>query len=555
MTWRRLVTSAYLSYQNGILNVEPVLLLITISTGLYATSQPLFTYWARCVELAASMYPEEANISSLCAMIAGDNETALQDLVEKDISATKIWLQIASSVPTFLIAPIIGTWSDKTGRKLPLLFAMSGFILYSFFNLLATLTYETSNIYFWFFLAEISIGFCGGATTLFTTMLAIVTDDCRNQLNPGSTMVPLRIGVASSIQSLGSLLGTLAVSLLAIPAYISVTGHAQSYVNCAVIQFTAVLIAFVYTIFYVKETHHPQLDPYTTAARFGGYLVRADSETSEVQPETGCIAKAKGYFNALMEVLLERRPGWTRLCLNLSIFFVFVEFLAMDAGLLFLLVKRQPFAWTDKKFSEFSVWRGLFFSLGMVLGPLMLSKMNVLGKDSLLIIIGSLFSAISFLILAFATTTQQIFATAFLAIFVGVISPGFRSFLPRMVPKEQTARLLTLISIVLAICPIISSLIFNNLFNWSIDWWPGFSFLICGCCQLFSAAGQGFIHRLMKPQWKLDKELRDHRKRLGLEPEGPAERLAHPVDPEERSVSNTAVGSDVNEELAQSLNA
>ncbi|CAJ0961846.1 unnamed protein product, partial [Mesorhabditis belari] len=540
-------------YCCGVINVEPVLLLITISTGLFATSQQLFTYWARCVELAGEMYPDETNVSSRCALIAADNDTRLQDLVEKDISNARIWLQVAGSLPTILIAPLVGTWSDRSGRKLPLIFSMAGFIFYSIFYLIATLMYERTNIYYWFYASEIVMGFCGGASSLFATMLAIVTDDCRHQLNPGSTMVPLRIGVASAIQSFGGLIGTFVVSLLAVPAIKSIEQHAQSYTHCAFIQCIFMVAALIYTILYVKETHHPQNEPYTTAARFGGYVVRSESETSsEAANRNGGCGKAKGLIDSLIEVMCEPRPGWTRFCLNLSIFFIFVEFLALDAGLLFLLVKRHPFYWTDTQFSIYNVVKGFFFSFGMILGPLLLVKANILGKDSLLIITGSVFSAISFLMLSVATTSNEIYATAFMALFVGVIAPGFRSFLPRMVPKEQTARLLTLIGIVLAFCPIVSALIFNNIFNATIDWWPGFAFLVAGAVQSIAAIGQGVIHHLMKPQWKLDRELREHRRRLGLEEnfDEQQQEIVHVQQPgsEERSVSNTAVGSDFQDE-------
>ena len=74
-------------------------------------------------------------------------------------------------MPSLLVAPLIGSWSDKygeehivtricklLGRKTPLIFTMVGYVLYTIFQLIATVTYEKVTIYQWYFLAELSMG-------------------------------------------------------------------------------------------------------------------------------------------------------------------------------------------------------------------------------------------------------------------------------------------------------------------------------------------------------------------------------------------------------------
>ncbi|VDK55835.1 unnamed protein product, partial [Cylicostephanus goldi] len=180
----------------------------------------------------------------------------------------------------------------------------------------------------------------------------------------------------------------------------------------------------------------------------------------------------------------------------------------LDASLLFLLVKRHPFSWSDKTFSYFSLARGVLFSAGMILYPLLLTLVHWLGKDSLMILIGISASAASFFVISQANTTLEIFLTSAFGILCGGIPPGYRSFLPRMVPKEQTARLLTVCSIIMAFCPMISTLIFNSIYNATIEWWPGFAFFVGGILQVIVVVGQGGIHILMRPQWLLEKRLK-----------------------------------------------
>ncbi|VDK82272.1 unnamed protein product, partial [Cylicostephanus goldi] len=72
------------------------------------------------------------------------------------------------------MAPLIGTYSDKHGRKAPLLYAMSGFLMYATIQLAAVLTYEYINVYYWLFAAEILTGLTGGMGSMLGTSLAIV---------------------------------------------------------------------------------------------------------------------------------------------------------------------------------------------------------------------------------------------------------------------------------------------------------------------------------------------------------------------------------------------
>ncbi|RCN40639.1 hypothetical protein ANCCAN_13426 [Ancylostoma caninum] len=127
----------------------------------------------------------------------------------------------------------------------------------------------------------------------------------------------------------------------------------------------------------------------------------------------------------------------------MSLFLVMVEFLALDPSLLLLFLKRKPFSWGDKMFSYFSLLRGFLFSLGMVICPLIFALVHCLGRDNLMIIMGIAASAVSFFMIAGAHTTEEIFLTSVFAISCGAIGPGYRTFLPRMVSKDQTARLHT----------------------------------------------------------------------------------------------------------------
>ncbi|EPB73672.1 hypothetical protein ANCCEY_07224 [Ancylostoma ceylanicum] len=448
--------------RGALINVEPVILMVAISLGFLSTSQPLFMYWARCVEIVnITKGYDVKNASAICAHLSNDDDfDNISNIVEKDIASTKIYLQIASSVPTLVMAPVIGTWSDKRGRKIPLLFTIIGFFIYVVTQLLATFTYEY-------------IRFTGGVASLFGTSLTIVTDDCRNKLKPGSSTVPMRIGVAAFVQSFGTLLGTFGTSMLAVQNPHSIHEHRFSYINAALIEVSFCALALMYAIFMVRETHFPLNDVYLynrLDSQQNSHASPSGSADIQVEQPKSLVTRLRENMCAIGEVLMQKRPGWTRCCLIMSLFFVMVEFLA--------------------------------------LGPLMLTLVHWLGKDSLMIIGGIAASAASFFLIAGAHTTEEIFLTTIFAIFCGAIGPGYRSFLPRMVPKEQTARLLTVCSMIMAFCPMMSAAVFNSIFTASMEWWPGFAFFVGGVLQVLVVVGQGGIHILMRPQWLLEKRLK-----------------------------------------------
>uniref|UniRef100_A0A914ZJ79 Proton-coupled folate transporter n=1 Tax=Parascaris univalens TaxID=6257 RepID=A0A914ZJ79_PARUN len=499
-------------------NVEPVIFLFAIAFGLITTVQPLFLYWARCIEIFTHYKNFTAlsvhNVSDLCAHLSYENNTVYEDIVEKDISTTKIFLQIANGVPTLLTVPIIGAWSDGSGgRRRPLLLSLFGLFIYTLLQLGSTLSYKWIGVYHVLYVAEIFIGFTGGIASLFMTSFAIVTDDCRHEMLPGMSSVPLRIGITSALQSVGLVVGNLIASFFAVSPLISVREHENGYIRAVAVEFVLAFIAMFYAFVCVRETHR-NLPPQFRGRESVSHQTICASSLGETPAGTGsrsCRKFMKSFVYDIVEVLVEPRPGWTRFCLNISICFFFVDLLAADNQLLLLLVKRYPFDWSDTMFTYFSLLKNVASSLGMILFPIVISKTSCLGKDSLLIMVGVLASCVQSTLFSFANNSALIFIAGGFSFLAGAIAPAYRSFLPRMVAKEETARLFTAFSIVLIFCPILSAVLFNNTFNATMDAWPGFAFLVGASFQMIVFIGQIVIHRLMWPMWSSEHEQRVQR--------------------------------------------
>lgn len=531
------------------INVEPAIFLFALSFELVFTTQPLFLYWARCNEIFSDVENPTGrkinNVTDFCSHLSQMGNSTYQDVVEKDISTAKIFLQMASSLPTLIIAPIMGAWSDRGGgRRIPFLISLSGIMMYTLLELMGSLLYSYVNIYYLQFAAEFSIGCTGGVATVFGMSFAIVTDDSRDQMALGSSTIPLRIAIASALQAIGGLSGDLLASLCSISETVSAVAHSNGYVRGFAISAAFAVASFLYTLFCVRETHKNRKDDIQVSHRRAAnyeYLTNSSSTIGR----RGAFKCVRSFIYEIFEVTLLPRPGWGRFCLNLSACFFFVQFLALDNSLLFLLVKKYPFNWSDKIFTYYSVFKGITVSLGMLIVPFAIAKSPpCLGKDSLLIIIGVSASCAQFFIQSVAHSSVIIFLAGGCSLLAGAIAPGYRSFLPRLVAKEETARMFTVFSIVTVICPILANLLFNNIYNATIDVWPGFAFFVGAVLQLVVVIGQIIIHCLMRPQWIKENEDRnrllsdeDHED-AGDSRAGPSPCIS------ERSISNVAVNSD-----------
>ncbi|VDN52673.1 unnamed protein product [Dracunculus medinensis] len=436
------------------INVEPVIFLFSIVFGISTTIKPLVLYWALCIEIF--MDPKNVGILEFLLILAFlyysvfiSNTSVYLNIVERNVSALIIYSKVIGCIPILITSPIIGTWSDNYGgRRRPLLLALFGLFIYTTSELLIASIFEFINIYYIEISAQILVGCCGGATAIFSSAFSAVSDHWHI--------------------SISILYVLFALSIFNLHVYFLIL---QRLYN--------ILLAYT-------SSHDAIVDDRISVA------------------SSGTCSKIKDFSLESVEILFKRRRGWTRFCLNLSLCIVFIEFLSTDNQLIFLLTKRPPFSWSDSLFSNYSLIKNLLFSLGIICVPLVLSKINFFGKDSALIIIGVLANSLSYL-----TFISILFSGALFSFITGCISLGFRSFLPSLVTESETARLYTASGIILIICPSLNALIFNNIFNATIDFWPGFVFLIGAILQMVVVLAQILIHCLMRQQWNKESEDED----------------------------------------------
>uniref|UniRef100_A0A0N4Z448 MFS domain-containing protein n=1 Tax=Parastrongyloides trichosuri TaxID=131310 RepID=A0A0N4Z448_PARTI len=467
------------------LNVEPTLIILSLCVGILITVIPLFLFWGRCVEMADQFLPIPNNQNSTirCANIFSRNETALRNAVEEDIAEMKIFIQLAGGLPTLIASPILGLWSDVYGgRKKVLVVTLFGLVIYTGLQLSAVLYHEVFNIWYILLLAEFIMGILGGIPTIFTSAIAILIDDSRKEMIGGNSGVPLRISITTSIQSVSLLFGNYLASYFLVPAALSIIQHVNSYIILISISLVGAIFCLLYSLIFVKTS----------------------TERDPNHGEESFCDTIGSIFGGLMDVLTMPRRGYLRVVVNISMFMIFIDCMTSDPSLFVLLLKGKPFFWPDVNFTYYVMLKTALGCIGMTVIPILLSFLPIHGKDSILLIIGFSSAAVIAFLTAIANSDYYIYVTGALYFFAAVNQPAFRSFLPKLVGQDQTARLFTLISLAYVVAPIISSTALNTIFEETFKQWPGFVFVIIGIINCLGVVAQCISHYLLKPIWKED---------------------------------------------------
>ncbi|KAI1719541.1 major facilitator superfamily domain-containing protein [Ditylenchus destructor] len=470
---------------NTKINAEPAILLSGISFGVFISVTPLFTVWARCVEIFSKELELTSNATRFCSEIMVFNDTSYLDRVERDIADTTVYIQLCSTLLTLISSPLVGAWSDFHGRRKPFILCCFSITIYSFIHIIAVMAYEKVNLYYFLFLAECINGLFGGIFMLITVSSTIVTDDSRSELSQSGSGIPLRIAIASALQFIGLTLGTLLFSIFSVPVALTSEEHVRGYFRSYVVAAACAMLTLVYVIFFVRETHRP---------------ITGQSQVN-VSNGYSFLTYMRYYIIESVSVIRIRRPGWTRLCFNLSILYMFLDFMTLDNQLTLLILKRHPLSWSDELFDKYLVIKGIILSVGTILTSLMLRFFNCVGKESILLLISIAATGFMFLLLAVAKSTEFIFLGLIFALFTGGFSPSLKTILSKMVSKEETGRLFAMVSLVIVLCPLATKLFYYKIYELTLDTWPGFVFFLMAMIHVIVFVGQILVHVLMYPLW------------------------------------------------------
>lgn len=391
-------------------------------------------------------------ISQTCSGIFGYNRTICEQLgsdnasEEKDIEtqvqpyAAKIVMtrSFVEGLFSAFFGFIIGSWSDKHGRKPVLITSCLGFFLGSCINTFLTFLSTIYIINPWLYiLGSIPIILSGGICALLTGTFSHIADITTIQQRP------FKLAIIGAITSLGLMLGALSC------------GYVFPRTNATVV-FTVssslLLFVVIYLCIFMEESvKQDEMDP-----------------TSKIR---GLFkwALAKDVF----QTCFERRPNFERaiiwcvmICMGLGVF-------VMEGNFnVFYLFVREKFNWTVQEYTTYNAVGIVCGVIGGILGIVVLRKVLKFSVTSLALLgVGS--AIIDSLILSLAIYPWHLYFGTAISFMKGVISAMYRSILSNVVPPSDIGKIFSSAAFFETVMPLFSGPLYTYIYSQTITTYPG----------------------------------------------------------------------------------
>ncbi|XP_063700028.1 probable peptidoglycan muropeptide transporter SLC46 [Culicoides brevitarsis] len=382
--------------------LEPVVLLLFFAYNLGATVFVDQIIFQVCVSELKYNFSD-------CVVLGTNNESeAVQDLEKRvqpyvtDLIMTKSLVE--ALVPAFL-SLFIGPWSDIFGRKPIITASLLGFFLT---YLLICILCAFSDVYIinpWYYvLASIPVATLGGVCTMITGIYCYIADITTEKNRA------VKMGVVEAALFVGLLLGSgLSSYIYALTNTTTVFGIAAG----------AVLIAFLYTIFFIEESK--QMSELDSRASMFRELFRLE------------------LVRDMFAVCFKRRPNHDRAIIWMVMISLGFSIFIMEGNQqVFFLFVRDKFAWDVRKYTIYATTNTVSLIFGNLIAMYGLKKFFKLSETTLAIIafsscfLDSIISAVAFI-------SWHLYLGIGLTLLKGLVSPMCRSILATTSEHSNTS--------------------------------------------------------------------------------------------------------------------
>ncbi|XP_066960671.1 lysosomal proton-coupled steroid conjugate and bile acid symporter SLC46A3-like [Macrobrachium rosenbergii] len=425
---------------------------------------------------AMQLFVENVQMNKICSVNLGFSAQICENLadhpeenvlVQKEFSLFSFYNSILLSVPALIFVLFIGSWSDKYGRKIPLLLTLLSHMMYAAGYLLNNwqTSWPVEIIYLVTFLESLG----GGNVGLLTSTTSYISDICPEKSRTS------RLSIASSMWYLGGPLGTLIGAVI--------IKHASYNVALAL-----VLLAYIsvvgYVIFFIKESHGPFAKKELQSK---GSL---SSSTSEAPKEPVTISRmVKDLFNwrrvvESFKTALKKREGNTRCVLLIIIGSNMIR--RVGRGFFMYMFVRQALQWDATDYGYWATYRNLLAALGtLFLIPLLTKLCDI--KDTALVLMGSSSIVAEYVCYGLVMNKSLAFLL-WLGPVAGLISNAsivaFRSLPTKLVGSDEKGRISAVTSAMNGLMPLVGYAIYSPVYYRTVDSFPSAQFFVGGSLNL-----------------------------------------------------------------------
>ena len=380
----------------------------------------------------------------------------LEDDVQKQATTYIIYHKCLSNFPALVLGLFCGAWSDRYGRKLPM-------VLPSIGTTFAILLYMASNISprssVAFFLSGSCIQGCFGKTSLISMAVHSYVADVTNPRSRTN-----KLGLLASMQFFGMFMGSLIAGLLLDNTDVLTTYCTASFMHALVV---------VLALWIVKETV-------------------AANEGTEVFP-CRTIFRQENFKESLMVLVKKRECNLRRSVCGLI--FILLLHQTCRTGLTdvtLLYTELPPLSWPTSWFGYLAAADNA--AMGIVLLIILPILSNVFKlSDPIISMLGLGCASVRFIILTWSTHSWMVWMAVGFGSLGGLINSPARSLLSKLVHEDEVGKIFAVLGSGETVAKFLA-LIFTALYGTTLDIFPGMSFLIASALYTIMSFLILFVH-------------------------------------------------------------
>ncbi|XP_034109765.1 proton-coupled folate transporter isoform X1 [Drosophila albomicans] len=344
------------------------------------------------------------------------------------------WENIAAHIFPIFLALFLGSFSDRRGRKLPLLMGLVGKFIYSAMVVVnAKMTnWPVENV---IYTATLPSALTGADVAIFASCFAYISDI--TTLNNRTIRVTILDVVYLSAMPTGVALGS----------YLFYNVFNQSYADMFAVNATLLFLAIVYTLFALKW----QTTPNQRSLR-----------------ELGCCGFWADFFDKQhikdsFAVLFKPRMGHRRSFLYILLISMALYTFQRDEGSYMYLYTFGKFGWQVSSYSTFKTFKSTAFVVMMLLAVPVMNKL--LGwRDTTIIFIGTWAHALARLFYYFAMGPTLFYVGGAVCSLGPIVGPMIRSMTSKIVPQSERGKVFALLSVCDNAVPFISGVCYSQIY-------------------------------------------------------------------------------------------
>ncbi|CAI5454221.1 unnamed protein product [Caenorhabditis angaria] len=370
---------------------------------------------------------------------------------------------------------IYGGLSDRYGRKYPLLIGIVSVIFSNAMNILIWDQTTDFNLN-WTYPTAVLTGFLGDFLLTMSCINAYIADEF-----PDKITLSYRMVIVSILFSLGSFVSSRFVKHLV---------KWTSKITVMIIAEGVYLFTFLISALILKQKR-----PLTKAE------LLQESEVENLERPT-IMQTIKLSFISIYEAALiftVPREGYRKIFLYLCFFANFLDQFVWgeEKGLLGTYVRLPPFKWDTSTYADYKSWRPIVQIVGMSIGMLFFKRICHF-RDTFIIVLAILSMAGCVLMIGLAQASWMIFASLGPGSLHGLLNPMSYTFMACLVEQDEIGKAFAISSIAQKLAGIAQSLILQNIYIQTVDWYQGFVWLLMAVISFLAAGIYLIVHLMAK---------------------------------------------------------